>query len=252
MRNRYRATTPPRPDSPPFEHRNAGSTARQSSRPPGHAPTAAAAQPAAPRPRAVHAAPKLRSQPPAYEPQHHAAAPSRLMAQILDTRDPQEPAATSRLRYARSAPVRWRSRPRRSLRSALRPPPRIHAPTTGAGTKSQATALASRRGAAALAARRIETPRAAGRTNSLTVADLRCENFLYWYRDTCSIQRRRRTAANRKKCRSRSRVWSSTWSACRLLKRRSMRPDWSATALIQLVASVRRRSTMTPSDGALR
>ena len=33
------------------------------------------------------------------------------------------PAATCGLRYAPSAPVRWRSRPRRSLRFALRPPP---------------------------------------------------------------------------------------------------------------------------------
>jgi hypothetical protein len=120
VRSQYRAATPPPPDSPPSAYRNADSAAPRPRPRPAHAPTAETAQPAAPRPPAVHAVPVPRSHQPAYEPRHQDALPHPTLSTCHDHTTSRSPAATCGLRYAPSAPVRWRSRPRRSLH--LRPP----------------------------------------------------------------------------------------------------------------------------------
>ncbi|MGV7988057.1 hypothetical protein PJP10_27025 [Mycobacterium kansasii] len=91
------------------------------------------------------------------------------------------PAATCGLRYARSAPVRWRSRPRRSLRFALRPPP------TPARADIQCPHLNAHHTLAARPASLSSPPphRDAARSRRDRCPpdrlDLRCDNFPYCY-----------------------------------------------------------------------
>ncbi len=150
VRTRYRAATPPPPNNPPPRQRNADSAVPQQRPRRAHAPTAEVARPAVPRPHAVPAAPAPHPQRPAWSlaetPQrlHSASAPRACTQRVPIIR--RLPAASLQLPLLPSA---RRSRPRRSLRFALRPPP---------------------------TAERFPTE---------TATDLRCENFLYCYQERC-------------------------------------------------------------------
>ncbi|CQD17236.1 hypothetical protein BN000_03743 [Mycobacterium europaeum] len=182
--SRYRAATPPPPNNRQSLHRNGDQTAALPSPRRAHAPTAQTALPTATQPRAVHAAPEPRSHPQAYESLRHGAAHSRRRDTERNVWRARHATITCGLRSAPWAPVRWRSRPRRSLRFALRPPP--HQPVYDQSEPTPQGTSRPRGPTTTQSSPRSSPPQRAPvgsrRANAHTPApDQRCENFLYCY-----------------------------------------------------------------------
>ncbi|VBA59001.1 hypothetical protein LAUMK41_03265 [Mycobacterium attenuatum] len=184
-RTRYRVTRRPPPNNQQSLHRNADSSAVPPPPHPAHAPTAQAAPPIAPQPRAVHAAPEPRSHPQAYEPHRHGAAHSR------------RPHTERNVWRARQATVTWgfatlpllpsADAPVRAARYAspsVRPytgMPTTIAPTPQRPQHFGITTSRSRPRKAAASRRHGQQ----ARQRASTASDLRCENFLYCYQGAC-------------------------------------------------------------------
>jgi hypothetical protein len=183
--SQYRATTPLPANNRRSQRRNADQPAALPPPRHAHAPTAEAARPAVPRPPTVRAALEPRSHQPAYEPHRNVAVPTPHPHTVSTSHvTSAHPVATCGLRFAPYAPVRWRSRPRRSLRFALRPPPQQQPPAT-----TSACTPAHRRGREVRAAADRTPTDIASEPALAQVADTRraltpltCgEEFLYWY-----------------------------------------------------------------------
>lgn len=121
-------------------------------------------------------------------------------------------AATCGLRFAPSAPVRWRSRPRRSLRFALRPPP--HQPAHDnqcPRLNCQHVRHHDKPGLPSLLATSSRRGNQA-RLRESTTSDLRCENFLYCYRVFLTSRQSFPPSCPPYRTRIRSTVSHSPWS----------------------------------------